>query len=238
MDRALHEVLASVQRHAVATYPRITSELPRSEPRTNAAADSDNEGPEGATTPDQSNNGQNPNSQTYMEISQVISGRNRLLLLMIVLILLKILVDNIMRGLVFIGSFIAFRRLKNTFELELSMKNRVNKCNLRLVLLGSAFFVVLAFQYFSIVCSSGNLSERLLLKYPGNKEYTHHLLSVVWLCLVVDWTIEIIALYLKVLLVNVTGLSKDIERFGLRGALYPIGKCKYMCVYLFIHFST
>ena len=159
-----------------------------------------------------------------LEINQI-SNRLKVILPIVVLILIKVLVDNFVAGAAVIMSVTSFYRLKQAYELELALKERSNKFSLVVLLLFSMallcciVFEINRFDY------TGILSDRLSFQaFPETQSIT--LLQILWSCAITDGIVLIGTLTLKLLVINAISWYGDLNTMDIQTAMRNIHCCK------------
>jgi hypothetical protein len=123
----------------------------------------------------------------------------------ILIVVLKLFIDNFIAGAALIISVSCYYRLKQAFELQLALKDRCSRPTLAgLLLFGIGLFccILLEIDRFDY---SGNFFDRLAFRQIP-KEETPTLLQVLWSCGVADCIMQVLVLCAKLLAVNAIGL--------------------------------
>ncbi len=128
----------------------------------------------------------------------------------ILIVALKLFIDNFIAGAALIISFSCYYRLKQAFELQLALKDRCSAPTLAgLLLFGVGLFccILLEIDKFDY---SGKFFDRLAFRQIP-KDETPTLLEVLWTCGITDWIMQVLVLCAKLLAVNAIGLYTQLQ---------------------------
>ena len=170
-----------------------------------------NEAGQGTEEPTAANSPEDPNPSVSLNATHIME-RLKVILPIIVLILVKLLIDNFIAGSALIMSVSSLYRLRQAFDLEIALKDRSSKFTVFVLLLfstallGCILIEIDSFDYF------GNVWHRLQFKQlPIDTKVTF--LQTLWSCGITDMIVQLMVLCVKLAVVNGISAYTQLHKF-------------------------
>jgi hypothetical protein len=123
----------------------------------------------------------------------------------LVLLTLKLIVDNFIPSLIIISTIYSIIRIKGGLEMQLSLKKRSSVFILVNLLLLSFVILFVSSQCSRVFKMPDNLGRRLIMSYGLEKKPPMSFLNTMWCCLIVDGIVETGILSLQIISCLVIG---------------------------------
>lgn len=171
-------------------------------------------GEEGTHITDDASNG----NAMHLEVSRL-SNRMRFLIPFLVLLLLKLFLDNLLPCILIVVIGYSLQRVKKALDMQLSLKDRSSRHVLFVLLVFSIVLLLTMVTIIELLDYTDGLFARMIMEYPASDK-SKGIFNVIWCCLLTDAVVRAFQSVVKLFVLFLTAPS------GSRGGRANVSVCK------------